>query len=570
MRKWSLLLVLLPGTFPVHGKDPLLEKAKEEARDFGDSQGDWLRSSLQKELLSFSKDDLLPLEDRGKTFDPDMASTEQDMNTWLKYAGKGERMEGTEEFFTGSRHVIADPNAQLEILSEEARSSIDHEKFETCQEAGIYQLVLTQRRVVEVIPAIKEKIRYCRGHEEHQKFHLESNAKDHRKKQEHLLERDSTLKSSNVEISRGGLFHMYLVTSTWKHKDGVHCDHSSLKEKVVRKASEKDSWETDDPEVLSALSSHPNCRMLYSQVTAGPETQSIQGSSIFRDCWEKRLFFSCGDKEDSKCARLRESGAQIYEKKCLKQSPLNEHECDLWEKVYRVSGERIHNSTVSVFQGEAIWGLEGSFDSSYEANTDFGSAVTTLSVLSDLKQNIEETGTDFSNGKGEVFRGQAKKCQRSFVEGAFFDCCQKMKGVAVASKLCHCSSEEKDLAVLREEGKCHYIGTYTKMLGTEKIQSFCCFPTKLARVIQEQGREQLKLHWGSAEHPDCSGFTVQQLRNIDCGKLDLNEVVRDLTVDKDFVQRKIQQVSRDLQTEQSKDRMKQRSEETLQKRPPHA
>ena len=139
-----------------------------------------------------------------------------------------------------------------------------------------------------------------------------------------------------------------------------------------------------------------------------------------------------------------------------------------------------------------------------------------------------------------------------------------MDGIAVASKLCKCTSEEKDLARKREEGKCHYIGTYKKNFGIEKIQSYCCFPTKLARVIHEDGRVQLKIEWGSPEKPDCSGFTIQQLKSIDFSKVDLSEVVEDLKVDREFIQRKIQDVTKDLQSEQSRMRMQQQSEDTVQ------
>lgn len=546
-----------------------MEQIKAEAQDFGSSQRDLLRSSFEKGTPFFSENDLLPPKDRGKSFDAATAEPEPEVAAYIDTARKGERMEGTEEFFSSARGVIADPHAQLEIVSVETRSESAPEKLETCQEAGTYQMFLTQRRVVEIVPAVKEMVRQCKGHEEDEKFHLESNAKEHRKKQENQLKHDRSIASSKVHISEGGLLHRYIVTSTWKHRDGIHCSHSFLQEKIVREASEKDSWETDDSEALAALSANHNCRMLYSQMIVGPETRAIDGSSIFRDSWEKRLFFSCGDEKDSKCARLRESGARLYGKKCLKRPSFDEHECDLWEKVYRVSGETVHEKTTAAFEGEPIWGLEGSFDPTWEANADFGPTVTTLSVFSEIKQNIEDSQTDFSSEQAEVFKGQTRKCQRSFVQGVLFDCCNKMDGVAVAAKLSRCSTEERLLAEQRRDGKCRHIGAYTKMMGAETVQVFCCFPTKLARILHEQGRVQIRFSWGSAEHPDCSGFTLHQLGRIDFGQLDLTEVTQDLAVDKDFIQRKIQQVSRDLQTEESRSKLQQSTEENI-KRPTHA
>ena len=310
--------------------------------------------------------------------------------------------------------------------------SID-ERFETCLEAGNYQLLFVQKLVVDVIPATTRQIRQCRGHKEEKKFHFESDAKDYRKKKEKELKKDPSVDSFNVEITKGGLVHRYVVVTACTHKDDVACKHSSVKEQVIQAASEKDTWLTDDPEALSSLSGNPNCRLLCSQLVAGPETRFVNGSSVFRDSWERQLFFSCGDAEGSKCAKLREEGARIHKKKCLKKAPFNEHECDLWEKVYKISEGRISQDPKVSFSAEELWGLDGNFDSSYEPNADFGTAATTLAIFSDIKLDIEESNADFNSKKTEVFKGISRECQRSFIEGALFDCCSKMDGIAVAS-----------------------------------------------------------------------------------------------------------------------------------------
>jgi conjugal transfer mating pair stabilization protein TraN len=45
----------------------------------------------------------------------------------------------------------------------------------------------------------------------------------------------------------------------------------------------------------------------------------------------------------------------------------------------------------------------------------------------------------------------------------------------------------------------------------------------LARIINEQGRTQVAKGWGSAEAPDCSGFTVAQLQSLNFAAMDLSE-----------------------------------------------
>jgi conjugal transfer mating pair stabilization protein TraN len=45
----------------------------------------------------------------------------------------------------------------------------------------------------------------------------------------------------------------------------------------------------------------------------------------------------------------------------------------------------------------------------------------------------------------------------------------------------------------------------------------------LSRIINEQGRWQLSKGWGSAQGPDCSGFTIAELQALDFSRMDLTE-----------------------------------------------
>ncbi len=51
----------------------------------------------------------------------------------------------------------------------------------------------------------------------------------------------------------------------------------------------------------------------------------------------------------------------------------------------------------------------------------------------------------------------------------------------------------------------------------------CCFNSKLARIINEQGRVQLGL-----DIEDCDGFTLDQLEALDWSKIDLSEFIADM------------------------------------------
>ena len=58
----------------------------------------------------------------------------------------------------------------------------------------------------------------------------------------------------------------------------------------------------------------------------------------------------------------------------------------------------------------------------------------------------------------------------------------------------------------------------------ETTESYCCFNSRLARLMNEQGRAQLAKGWGGdTETPDCSGFTLTQLQSLDFSRMDLAE-----------------------------------------------
>jgi len=97
------------------------------------------------------------------------------------------------------------------------------------------------------------------------------------------------------------------------------------------------------------------------------------------------------------------------------------------------------------------------------------------------------------------------------------------------SGLLSCEQAEQILAMKNDNRLCHSVGSYCSIkvpiIGTcvETTQTYCCFNSKLARILNEQGRAQLARSWGGAKGPDCSGFTVAQLQSLDFSRMDLTE-----------------------------------------------
>ena len=86
---------------------------------------------------------------------------------------------------------------------------------------------------------------------------------------------------------------------------------------------------------------------------------------------------------------------------------------------------------------------------------------------------------------------------------------------------------EYELAAKKSLKSCTYLGSFcqTKILGAcvEERESYCCYSSPLARILQEQIRPQLGMSYGDIKHPDCSGIPINRLSEVDWNKVNLDE-----------------------------------------------
>jgi len=104
--------------------------------------------------------------------------------------------------------------------------------------------------------------------------------------------------------------------------------------------------------------------------------------------------------------------------------------------------------------------------------------------------------------------------------------------IYIVMSMSSCNEGEGKLAMKEGAGLCRSVGTWCssciRILGKcvsciEHTTSKCCFNSKLARIVNEQGRVQVGKGWGSGESPDCSGFSIAQLQSLDFAAMDLTE-----------------------------------------------
>ena len=103
--------------------------------------------------------------------------------------------------------------------------------------------------------------------------------------------------------------------------------------------------------------------------------------------------------------------------------------------------------------------------------------------------------------------------------------------IYIIMSLTSCSQGEGKLSLQEGAGLCHTVGSYCsscfKILGKcvsciEHTTGKCCFNSLLARLINEQGRQQLGRGWGSGQSPDCSGFSIPELQTLNFATMDLS------------------------------------------------
>lgn len=194
-------------------------------------------------------------------------------------------------------------------------------------------------------------------------------------------------------------------------------------------------------------------------------------------------------------------------------------------------------SNHSIAQGLMMKGLQVGGETVYVYGSQYvfeglmntGSEMLQEYAFSGLSSGVLSSSANFS-----VYGAQFSITASSGIEFVGFDPYSLALAVAIQilTSLLSCSQDEQSLALKRGQNLCHYVGSFcsNKFLGvclTSK-ESYCCFPSVLGRIINEQGRPQIGKGWGPAQGPDCSGFTVAQFSQLDFSKIDLSEFINDI------------------------------------------
>ena len=184
------------------------------------------------------------------------------------------------------------------------------------------------------------------------------------------------------------------------------------------------------------------------------------------------------------------------------------------------------SGTVMICGGESFC-LDGECERAQKGkNNDFAPVVSALAALAAAGKDV----ADLNGVDVRAFTGSAKFCKKFAV--GFSDCC-KDSGWGQDIGIANCSTEEKALGKAKEKQLTVSVGEFCskKVLGVclEKKRGYCQFDSKLAQIVQQQGRNgQLRIGFGAAKSPDCRGITQTELQQIKFDNLDFSNFFEDL------------------------------------------
>jgi hypothetical protein len=288
---------------------------------------------------------------------------------------------------------------------------------------------------------------------------------------------------------------------------------------LPRKPLLQETWE--GCEDLERQTQEGFCEMGDSEPQGSNETRTIAGypSPVTREHWSESKTFLCGEGRDiDECAPWVQQKCEQVNSQCV---VFKNGRCIEFENTFKCGVPDYLKGDGLIYQSGALSFLKGhGFTAPGYAPGDFGSAATHFNALTEMGKKLQDELDGILGGptNPRVFQGKCSQCRVNI--GSFFRDCCKLKGV-LQGLLGQCSEEEKKLAVaairnkrcVKVEGRyCHQ-----KKLGVcvEKRDSYCCYGSQLARIIQEIAHQQLSIPWGDAQNPHCVPLTAEQLSQID-------------------------------------------------------
>lgn len=265
---------------------------------------------------------------------------------------------------------------------------------------------------------------------------------------------------------------------------------------------------------LASLQTQGLCHLVkQDECLASQETRVIEDVSVTRDCWETQSTYRCKNgcesQETKGCFQLSSRCSQ-FDKTAT---------CQQYEQVYQCP-EKV--CTPAVVCTKNLFCANGDCTQKIATqNEQFAQSIASLAAVGEMGQPVQK------NPERLLFSGHAYSCEVKSL--GYLDCCSN-KGWGKKLKLSNCSEEERELGLAKKKYQAYFLGEYCAkeypwpLTGClVKNNTYCLFESKLARILQIEGRVVQGIHpkaMGDARSPRCAGFSVEELQKINMGAID--------------------------------------------------
>lgn len=262
----------------------------------------------------------------------------------------------------------------------------------------------------------------------------------------------------------------------------------------------------------------------------GDKTVTVEGKpyTVHQDCWAYRDSYLTQSESEGTCgAYIHNAACNVVNQQCVDQG---DGACLHANITYSCETKMKGEGQVC---GDELFCTDGSCVLDNNGKNDmFAKAASELAAVAAAGKDVAE----LNSNDVKIFTGKGVSCKK-FAAG-FSNCC-KDSGWGQDVGLASCSSDEKALGKAKEKRLTVYVGEYCskKVLGVclEKKRGYCEFDSKLAQIVQQQGRSwQLGIGFGSGSSPDCRGITPEELQKIDFSKVDFSAFYDDLNSGSDI------------------------------------
>lgn len=262
-----------------------------------------------------------------------------------------------------------------------------------------------------------------------------------------------------------------------------------------------------------------SCSMEEVCSDSSPTTRTINGVEVDLPCWEYERRYTCGGRSPrNDCSALdAKPECRFSHDECLSYEADNTT-CNIYDRWYSCSAPGGTAASSDFICDGDLYCIDGECTAvTRQASTEFNDAMVAVQTLGELRD-------DFDPDNLTLFAGENLDCSKKLF--GLSNCCSG-KGIPLVTPFL-CSAEDRLVDQKDDDGLCHKVGTYcsSKVLGicTAKKQSYCCFSSKLTRILQEEGRAQLGKPWGKPKDPDCAGFEVSEFQQLNLAAMDFSEV----------------------------------------------